>query len=233
VETQAPENISENTVQSTGQNPEQSVQHRDLCLKCFRARNTCFCAAVVPVRPEIEIVILLHPLERRRSIGTARMTHLCLTNSRIISGVSFKNHPAVKEILQDPKKVCFLLYPGPKSMNVEEQLPPEMIEAKRQGLQVVVFVIDGTWACAKRMLRLSTNLQALPRISFHPSKTSEYQIRKQPESYCLSTVEAVHRVLGILEPSLDASNLLHVFRELVKTQLSYSGVGPLRKPRRT
>jgi DTW domain-containing protein YfiP len=211
---------------------EQSVQHRDLCLKCFRAQKTCFCAAVVPVRSEIEIVVLHHPMERRRSIGTARMTHLCLTNSRIICGVNYSNHPSVQQILQDPKKVCFVLYPGPNSVNVEDQLPPEMIEAKQQGLQVVVFVIDGTWASAKRMLRLSKNIQALPRISFYPTKTSEYQIRKQPESYCLSTVEAVHRVLGILEPTLDASNLLHVFRELVKTQLTYSGVGPFRRLRR-
>jgi len=207
-------------------------QVRDLCLKCFRSQATCLCDDVVPVRPEIEIVILLHPMERKRSIGTARLTHLCLTNSRIITGATFNDHPSVKQILADPEKVCFVLYPGPKSTNIEEQLPAQMTEAKQLGRQVVVFVIDGTWPCAKRMLRKSTILHSLPQISFHPTKTSEYQIRKQPESYCLSTVEAVHRVLGILEPSLDASNLLHVFRELVKTQLGYSGVGPFRRLRR-
>jgi DTW domain-containing protein YfiP len=211
---------------------QQAGKIRGLCFKCFRSQTTCLCDNVIPVRPEIEIVILLHPMERKRSIGTARLTHLCLTNSRIITGATFNEHSSVKELLADPKKVCFVLYPGPKSINIEEQIPVQMIEAKQHGRQVVVFVIDGTWPCAKRMLRKSTILHSLPQISFHPTKTSEYQIRKQPESYCLSTVEAVHRVLGILEPSLDASNLLHVFRELVKTQLSFSGVGPFRRLRR-
>jgi DTW domain-containing protein YfiP len=40
--------------------------------------------------------------------------------------------------------------------------------------------------------------------------------------HCLSTIESIHRVLEILEPKLDAENLLHVFRQMVKRQLDYA-----------
>jgi DTW domain-containing protein YfiP len=145
-----------------------------------------------------------------------------------VTGEKFDDHPTVNEILNDPRKTCMVLYPGPDSVNIEERLPDQMTSAKECGRNVVIFVIDGTWPCAKRMLKKSPRLASLPRLSFSSTKLSQYRIRKQPRSYCLSTVEAVHRVLQILEPQLDASNLLIVFQELVKAQIEFAKLNQAR-----
>jgi DTW domain-containing protein YfiP len=157
------------------------------------------------------------------------MTHLCLAGSSLFVGVRFDEHPGVNAILRDPKNLCVVLYPGKDSINIEEKDRQAGGLAVAEDRRLVVFVIDGTWPCAKKMLERSPRIAVLPRISFTSTKLSEYKIRKQPREYCLSTVEAVHRVLEILEPSLDASNLLLVFREMVNAQLGFSKRGHIRR----
>jgi DTW domain-containing protein YfiP len=49
------------------------------------------------------------------------------------------------------------------------------------------------------MLRLSPSLQRLPRIMFTSSAPSRYIIKQQPQEGCLSTLEAVHELLTVLE----------------------------------
>jgi len=49
------------------------------------------------------------------------------------------------------------------------------------------------------MLRLSPGLQQLPRIMFTPAAPSRYIIKQQPQAGCLSTLEAVHELLTVLE----------------------------------
>jgi DTW domain-containing protein YfiP len=51
------------------------------------------------------------------------------------------------------------------------------------------------------MLRLSANLQGLPRIMFTPAGRSRYVIKQQPQDGCLSTLEATHELLLALERS--------------------------------
>jgi DTW domain-containing protein YfiP len=65
----------------------------------------------------------------------------------------------------------------------------------------VVFLIDATWGGARKLLRLSPSLQRLPRIMFTPSAPSRYVIKQQPQEGCLSTLEAVHELLTVLERS--------------------------------
>lgn len=151
------------------------------------------------------------------------MTHLMLKGSRLFTDRDFSGRSEISEVLANPEHHCVVLFPGPTSQNLETQ---PLQTSKR----LVVFVIDGTWIDARQILRQNPDIASLPRISFQASKTSEYQFRKQPAEYCLSTVESIHRVLGILEPELDAECLLDVFRSLVKTQLKFSENDIVRMP---
>ena len=63
-----------------------------------------------------------------------------------------------------------------------------------------LVVLDGTWSEARTLLRLNPALAALPRIAFARARPSDYRIRRQPAEFCLSTIEALAEVLGILEP---------------------------------
>lgn len=91
-----------------------------------------------------------------------------------------------------------------------------------------VFVIDGTWATAKKMVRLSTNLHTLPRICFSSDQPSTFRVRKQPRAGCFSTIEAIHHTIELLgeQNGFDLQsgkhhNLLTVFDSMVETQLRF------------
>jgi DTW domain-containing protein YfiP len=206
------------------------MRERDLCRFCLKPAVTCYCAELRPFEASFALVLLQHPLERKRSIGTARMTHRCVRNSQLIQGESFAHDPVVNALLDEPANHCVVLYPGARSLDIGA-LPPEerraWVPADRR---LVVFVIDGTWFCAKKMLGGSPNLQRLPQIRFSPVNESEYVIRKQPRPHCLSTLEAVHRLLRILEPGAEHhDSLLDLFRGMVARQIEFARLNQLRK----
>lgn len=205
---------------------------RQLCLRCLRSRAVCYCADIRAVRAPFEAVILQHPKERKNTIGTARLTALCLTNAKLIDGTEFENDPAVNAILDDPSRLCTVLFPGPGSCDVSVlgwESEPFRALASDPSLRPVVFVIDGTWTQAKSMLRKSPRLASLPRISFSPGAPSTYRVRKQPHHACLSTIEAVHRLIRILEPRAPVDHLLRHFDTLVEQQLSRAAERALRE----
>jgi DTW domain-containing protein YfiP len=196
-------------------------KNRVLCLRCLRSESTCYCQEVRPVRSRFQFILLQHPLEHRNCIGTARMTHHCLENSRLILGTAFDKDPQVIELTSNPDNHCVVLYPGPNSVNISLESETQTENRFPVGKNRVIFVIDGTWFCAKKMLRQSPNLSSLPQICFTPKSGSEYKIRQQPHPQCLSTIEAVHHLIEVLDPKVNPANLLEVFRSMVARQLKF------------
>jgi len=168
-------------------------------------------------------VFLMHPKEfKREKAGTGRLTHLCLPNSEIRMGTDFDHHPEVQALLRDPANHCVLLYPGPTARNLSRG---ELTRAELGERRLVVLLLDATWACARKMLRLSPTLQALPRIMFTPGAPSRFIIKQQPQEGCLSTLEATHETLLALERSgLDAytepAQLLSLFDRMQRYQIA-------------
>lgn len=167
-------------------------------------------------------VFLMSPKEfKQEKAGTGRLTHLCLPNSELQMGVAFDANAPVQALLNDTSNHCVLLYPGPSARNLSlGELPPEELGDKR----LVVFAIDATWSGARKILRHSLSLQALPRIMFTPTAPSRFVIKQQPQEGCLSTIEATHETLLALERSgLDAypdkAQLLSVFDRMQRFQI--------------
>lgn len=144
------------------------------------------------------------------------MTHLCLPNSLLIEGIDFSEHAVVRQAIADPEYHPAILFPGGTDVAATgEWLPP--------GKKPLVLVIDGTWPNAETMVKSNPGLTALTRISFVPRAPSEYsRIRRQPRPECMSTIEAVHEVLHLVEPEVDASVLLDIFRFRVNQQAAYT-----------
>ena len=168
-------------------------------------------------------VLLMHPKEfKQEKAGTGRLTHLCLVDSEIQVGTDFEQHAEVQSLLRDPDNQVVLLYPGPTARNLSQgELAPAELGSRR----LVVLVLDATWACARKMLRLSPSLRALPRIMFTPSAPSRFIIKQQPQAGCLSTLEAIHETLLALELSgLDAypdkTQLLELFDRMQRYQIA-------------
>lgn len=166
-----------------------------MCYRCFWPRDLCWCTQIEPMPTRTRFVLLMHPKEfKREKAGTGRLTHLCLSNSRIIMGAAFDGHPVLADCLADQRYHSVLLYPGREALNLSTATPDRL----PGNLPLQVFILDATWAGARKMLRLSPDLQRLPRIMFTPATPSRYLIKQQPQAGCLSTLEAVHEMLTLL-----------------------------------
>ncbi len=149
------------------------------------------------------------------------MTKIQLENSEILVGVDFTNNHRVNEILSQEKNDCFLLYPGKENFNLSERTSSETISFL--GKTPTVFLLDGTWPCARKMLKLSKNLQKLKRVSFDNKIKSKFIIKQQPDSLCLSTIESVYTVVNLLKEAklehCDTSNFLLPFEKMIAHQI--------------
>ena len=135
-------------------------------------------------------------------------------------GQSFTHNPFVNGLIENPENKAALLYPGEPAVGAEEF-------HLSSGKNPIVFVMDGTWSVARKLMRLSENLHPLPRIKIDPKTPSRFLIRKQPNPQFLSTIESIHALLqiwndtGIEDLEDRHDNLIEVLDELVQTQLSY------------
>ena len=205
----------------------QEFTPRKNCAICGFAKRTCYCHMLKPFDPKIVFVILIHKLEIERKIATGRMSHLILKNSYLLPGHDYTNNKIINGLINDPKNHCMVLYPGENSANLSIFTDEEKKAIVPEGKQLVVIVIDGTWATSRQSMRMSTNLATLPQISFTVNSPSNFRIRKQPAFECCSTVEAIHRTIDLLGDSQGFNvelrahdNLLQVFDFMVSNQLS-------------
>jgi DTW domain-containing protein len=169
---------------------------RERCYRCFWPKALCWCDSIRPMPTSTKFVFLMHPKEfKDQRTGTGRLTHLCLADSELHMGIGFDEVEVVQALIRDPANFPMLLYPGPQARVLPGGLQPEELAGRR----LVVFLLDGTWACAAKMLRYSSSLKQLPRIMFPPSAPSSFVIKQQPVVGCLSTLEATHELLLALE----------------------------------
>ncbi len=201
---------------------------RLVCSACFQPDFSCYCRDIRPFNPNIEFVILIHPIERRRRIATGRMSHLCLENSRLIPGADFTENREVNSLIENPEYQSFVLYPGPQSFNLSAVSLLERSGLFSPEKKLLIFVIDGTWSSAKKMMRVSRNLSDLPRLGFEPDRPSNFRVRQQPARNCHSTIEAIHQTIELIGPlrgfqtvEREHDVLLRLFNRMVEHQLDF------------
>lgn len=193
------------------------------CYNCFWIRENCRCHLIKPFDTEARFVILMHTMEaKREKLGTGRICKATLLNSEIIVGIDFTANDRVNATLADPENHCMVMYPGRNSLNISKDDVAPLVESRKSGKQLVIFLIDGTWNCAKKMMRLSLNIRSLPRVSFSASHESIFYIKEQPAEFCLSTLESIHFFLveadrrGVEKlPDRPQDNLILVFKSMI------------------
>jgi DTW domain-containing protein YfiP len=164
----------------------------------------------------------MHPKEfKKTKNGTGHFTNLSLKNSEIHVGIDFTQHVSINALINDKNNSCYVLYPSDASINLNEE------SIAKEGKNNIIFLIDATWPCSRAMLRGSSNLDALPKISFTHEKSSNFRFKQQPKEYCLSTMESTLCVLELLDhhniEALSQESLqtfLRPFEKMVEYQLS-------------
>jgi DTW domain-containing protein YfiP len=198
-----------------------AARERPTCYRCFRPEAHCLCGVIPTVDNRTPVVILQHPRERTHPFGTARLAELGLRQVEVLV-----DH--VGRLRRDPSPLgalegAALLYPASHARDVTSLAPAEMPRR--------LFVIDGTWHHARTLYRDIPVLGTLPHLTLPAHLRSAFQIRRQPDVHCLSTIEAVVFALRALEPAtagLDA--LLAAFDAMQGRQLAQPrSVGRSRK----
>ncbi|MEM7010762.1 MAG: tRNA-uridine aminocarboxypropyltransferase [Verrucomicrobiota bacterium] len=197
----------------------------NLCLHCRRRLATCVCDHLRPFTTRSRFVILMHPKEfKKEKVGTGRFSHLILENSEMIVGVDLDQSQQLRKCFDDQVYQTVVLYPGDNSIDLSRDESASFFSEK----PIQFIVIDGTWQCAKKMMRLTTKLHTFPRVSFAPGRVSEFQVKHQPRPECLSTAESIHQVLldlnrlGIEQTGGREENLMDVFRQTVRQQIEFA-----------
>lgn len=173
-------------------------QYRQLCKACLQPQFGCYCEHIQKIETHIKFVILIHPIEVKRRIATGRMAHLCMQNSELIMGQNYTCNARVNDILHDSENHPLLLYPGKNAVRLDAMPQTSRTSVFAQGKKPVVFVIDGTWATARKTMAQSQNLKTITQICFTPRQPSTFRVRKQPAPECYSTIEAIHYTIDLL-----------------------------------
>jgi DTW domain-containing protein YfiP len=153
-----------------------------MCARCLRAQPACMCAWITPVASPVELLILQHPLEVNNAKNSARLLHLSVQPSVLVTGETF-DPGVLKGLLEEGGRTAVLLYP-----DTPGRASPPVLPDFPDTLRLVV--VDATWRKSRKMLYLNPLLQTLPRFTLRGMPASHYRIRKAHAPDQLSTLEA-------------------------------------------
>jgi len=202
------------------------------CPHCRKPPALCVCEGIASIGNTVSLLILQHPQEQDRELGTARLAALHFKNALFKIGLSW---PSLTKILgqpTDPQRWA-ILYLG--SVKAAAVLPDrDIVVVNRNGgavdrqddaLRAIegIILLDGTWSQAKALWWRNAWMLKCKRIVLGPKHPSRYgRLRREPRKDGLSTIEAAAMLLARLEKkpeietTLNASfeRLLARYREL-------------------
>ncbi|APO53416.1 DTW domain-containing protein YfiP [Bradyrhizobium diazoefficiens] len=199
------------------------------CPHCQKPMPLCICDSVAPIENRLGLLILQHPQEQDRALGTARLTAKHFPNAVVRVGLSW---PSLSKALGQPVENAShwaVLYLG-SARAADLEAEAEIVALNRKGevadnqrailgkLEGVVL-LDGTWSQAKALWWRNPWMLKCQRVILNPSRPSRYgRLRKEPRKDGLSTIEAAAAILAGLERRPDIAETLHASFERMLTR---------------
>ena len=218
------------------------------CPHCAKPLPLCICDSITPIESRTSLLILQHPQEQDRALGTARLTALHFKNAVLKIGLSWPSlSKALGRPVADPSRWAVLYLGSAKVSDLDTDAEIVAIDRKGQlednqrailkGIEGIVL-LDGTWSQAKALWWRNPWMLKCQRVILGPSRASAYgQLRREPRRDGLSTIEAAAMLLAGLEKrpeiaaALNASfgRMLARYREV---QGAIPELAPKPKPKR-
>ncbi len=199
----------------------------ELCARCEKPRELCVCDRIHPIETKLQVLILQHPQEPDKRLGTARIAQLMLPSATLKIGLSWPNlRSALGQEVMPSKWAVLYLGSGVKGKithafqlvnKAGEPLPNASdVRGELEGL----VVLDGTWSQAKALWWRNAWLLKLRRAVLSTSTRSLYrELRREPRKECLSTIESIGASLSALgEPESTEQQLRSVFADLLERE---------------
>lgn len=198
-----------------------------MCPTCEKIPALCVCQSITPIDNDIFVLILRHPQEQDRTLGTAKIATLQLKNSMLKTGLSWRNLSKILGREIDNKKwgVLFL-----GTAKIAEPLPPAVLtivnkkggvaEDQKNTLKNLegIILLDGNWQQAKALWWRNAWMLKCRRLVLQPPRESLYgHLRKEPRKDSVSTIEAAAYTLAALDDDQKlADQILAPFELLLK-----------------
>jgi DTW domain-containing protein YfiP len=198
------------------------------CPHCRKPLPLCVCEGVTPIKNRVEVLILQHPQEQDRALGTARLTAMHFANAVLKIGLSWPSlSKALGRVVADPSRWAVLYLGSAKAADLDTTEEVVAINRKGEveenqrailrGIEGVVL-LDGTWSQAKALWWRNAWMLKCQRVILGPSQPSRYgKLRREPRRDGLSTIEAAATVLASLEKRSDIADTLNAsFERMLK-----------------
>ena len=217
------------------------------CPRCQKPVVLCVCDHVTPIENRTALLILQHPQEQDRALGTARLAAQHFANAVVRIGLSW---PSLSKALGRPVSDASrwaVLYLGSAKASVLDPAGDlvaitrkgEVADNQRAILDRIegAVLLDGTWSQAKALWWRNPWMLKCQRLILGPHRPSRYgKLRKEPRRDGLSTIEAAGMLIARLEarPDIEATlnasfeRMLGRYREV---QATMPELAPRPKPR--
>ncbi|MGY3036084.1 DTW domain-containing protein YfiP [Bradyrhizobium sp. USDA 4354] len=197
------------------------------CPHCQKPMPLCICDSVTPIENRLSLLILQHPQEQDRALGTARLLARHFADATVRVGLSW---PSLSKALGRPVEnashwaVLYLGSARAADLDAEGEIVAltrkgEVAENQRAILGKLegIVLLDGTWSQAKALWWRNPWMLKCQRVILNPQKPSRYgRLRKEPRRDGLSTIEAAATILAGLERRPDiAETLLASFERML------------------
>ena len=218
------------------------------CPHCAKPLPLCICDSITPIESRTSLLILQHPQEQDRALGTARLTALHFKNAVLKIGLSWPSlSKALGRPVADPSRWAVLYLGSAKVADLDTDA--EIVAIDRKGqladnqraiLKCIegIVLLDGTWSQAKALWWRNPWMLKCQRVILGPSRASAYgQLRREPRRDGLSTIEAAAMLLAGLEKRPEiAAALNRSFERMLARYRDVQGaipeLAPKPKPKR-
>ncbi len=171
------------------------------CIACRLPQGSCVCLEIDKVPLPFDIMICCHNKEWQRNDNTGQWSYISSDNIQRLRWQRKleRQEDAQKQIELSQKTGNYLLFPSEEATELTQISNP--IEQ--------LWVLDGTWQEAQKMLRQSPWLKSMSKVKItsgeHKAITSQFKLRRNQQG--LSTMEAIAWAVATQDPQAGQSLL--------------------------
>jgi DTW domain-containing protein YfiP len=214
-----------------------------VCPRCLKPMSLSVCEDIAPLDNHVTLLILQHPQEQDKALGTARLAALNLKNATVKVGLSWPSLAKVLGREADPRRWAVLYLGAADEAGERPKREVSVLDSKGHlmpdqdrslGELEGIIVLDGTWSQAKTLWWRNPWVLKTRRLVLEPKRASRYgKLRREPRRQGLSTLEAAALALSRIEkrPEIETQmtasfeKLLDRYRMLLAAQRQATAAG--------
>ena len=178
------------------------------CPDCQMGEFACMCEWRPEAESAVDFVLLMHRKELFKPTNTGRLIVDVFPGTQVFLWNRLEAPQGLKEILEDPDRNCFVVFPADGAVNSTRQVTRNL---PARGKKTTLILLDGTWKQCSRMVGLSRWLDPIPCLSLPETLVRSYAVRDSGKSHRFSTVEAAMSCLLLAGEDQPALVLQHYF----------------------